>query len=88
MALHEHFREYTPEEIIEIKKKVCIKNKCPYMANTTSVGSVRKASKTTIISNKCCMYILWAGKSRGCMPDECKHYMDKDVKRPTNLLIN
>ncbi len=68
MALHEEFREYTKEEIADIKRKVC--------ANT-------KAAKTDYI-NKVRNYILHTGNMRGCMPDECKHWKEKNVKKKRN----
>lgn len=75
MGMHEHFSEYTEEELKEIKLKVCTKHKCPYMS------FVANTNKNTAAINKCCNYILYTGKMRGCMPDDCKHYLDKNVKR-------
>lgn len=74
MALHEHFREYTAEEILQIKREVCIAHKCPYLSRMTDSESA------TFAHNNFCSYLEWAGKMRGCMPDECTHYMDERPK--------
>lgn len=76
---HENFREYTVKELTEIKMNVCMAHKCPYMSFIidSNLGQRRRDAS----SNKCCNYILYAGKRRGCMPDECTHYKDKGVKR-------
>ena len=75
MALHENFNEYTDAEITKIKEKVCIKNNCPYLGYESASSGV----------NKTCNYILYTGKARRCMPDDCKHYTDKGVKRRHNF---
>ena len=77
MALHDHFREYTKEEILDIKRKVCIAHNCPYLARMSDYQS-----STT--SNNFCSYIQWTGHMRGCMPDECTHYTDdkSQIKKP------
>lgn len=76
MALHEHFREYTREEIVEIKQKVCLKHKCPYLQKINDY-----LGKGTGPSNNICNYIGKTGHMRGCMPDECKHWKDKNVPK-------
>lgn len=77
MALHDNFRDYTKEEIIEIKQKVCIKHKCPYLQKIHDYAGKNSNSPLTNI----CNYILMTGHMRGCMPDECKHWNDTNVKR-------
>lgn len=76
MALHEHFREYTAKELTRIKEKVCIAHKCPYMSR---IWNGQKGAQISTI-NRTCNYIDMTGKMRGCMPDECKHWKDKNVK--------
>lgn len=74
MALHENFREYTKEEIDKIKLKVCIKHNCPY------IGVMNDSMKNCKdVTRKICNYILYTGHMRDCMPDDCKHYKDKNV---------
>lgn len=75
---HENFREYTKSELSLIKRVVCIGHKCPYMS---FIGATNVSKNTDINSTRCCNYILYAGKRRDCMPDECTHYKDKGVKR-------
>lgn len=77
MALHENFRDYTEKEITRIKKRVCIKHNCPYL---NSISHVSKATEKSLL-NKCCFYAVYAEHSRGCMPDECTHWKDKNVKK-------
>lgn len=77
MALHKHFREYTDEEITKIKKDICAKHKCPYL---NSISHVKIATKKSLL-NKCCFYTVYSGHSRGCMPDECEHWKDKNVRK-------
>ena len=79
MALHENFKEYTEAEIRQIKKDVCLKHKCPYVTNIANNNKGKKGND--YYTNKCCNYLLYAGKRRDCMPDECTHYLDKGVKR-------
>ncbi len=78
MALHENYREYTSDELKAIKKEVCEKHKCPYMKVVHDNGMNPKFSV-----KHSCDYILYTGKSRGCMPDECEHWKDENVgKKP------
>lgn len=79
MALHENFIEYTPEEILAIKRDICVKNKCPYLGAAWSNPNKKKG--TIDYASKCCNYILYKGESRNCMPDECTHYNDKNVNK-------
>ena len=81
MALHEHFREYTNDEITNIIIKHCQAHKCPYLRVVT--GALKNNSRNAKLNaaNKCCMYIDVTGKMRGCMPDECTHYLDKGVRK-------
>ena len=74
MALHERFSDYTVDEISKIKRDICLKHKCPYL------GSVSNLKSQIPITGRCCNYFLFTGKMRGCMPDECMHYNDTDVK--------
>ena len=81
--LHEHFREYTAEELLRIKHNHCVAHKCPYLSKISWASKHRG----TVGSNKqlMCNYILVAGHSRGCMPDVCAHWADKGVKAmPSN----
>ena len=78
MALHERFSEYTKEEVEQLKKDVCIKNKCPYLGLIHDSGTVNQKNSP---NNKTCNYILFTGHMRNCMPDECTHYLDTDVKK-------
>ena len=71
MALHEHFREYTNDEIFDIKKKVCMKHKCRYLSRVSDY------SARAVVENNYCSYLEYTGHRRDCMPDECKHYLDK-----------
>ena len=80
MALHENFREYTPKEIGEIKKNVCVKHRCPYLSAGWSKTDAKK--KDPDYTHRSCNYILYTGKMRGCMPDECTYWKDKNVKKP------
>lgn len=75
MALHEHFREYTSEEVNQIKKDVCLKHKCPYLSRMSDY-----VTKTTGWNNFC-SYLEWSGHMRDCMPDECTHYLDGIPKK-------
>ncbi len=79
MALHDSFRDYTTEEIIEIKKKVCIAHKCPYLQKLHEYSG-----KGTSPLGNICNYIVLTGHMRGCMPDECTHWNDTNVKRKRN----
>ena len=78
MALHENFREYTREEIRDIVRDRCAKNKCPYLRQLT--GQTMSPITGLYYVNKCCMYIDITGHQRGCMPDECTHYNDDRSK--------
>lgn len=71
--LHENFREYTAAELNKIKVEICIRHKCPYASN------VAAASSTV------CNYILIEQHSRGCMPDVCEYWKNKDVKKRKDI---
>ena len=75
---HDHFSEYTEDEIAKIKAYVCVKHECPYLRGLSKSGN---NSKAIAPANRCCNYSLLTGHSRGCMPDECTHYKDKNVKK-------
>ena len=82
MPLHERWSEYTKDEINEIKKNVCTKHKCPYL------GRISTFSMNKQYSNMCCNYIEFAGHSRGCFPEDCTHYEDKNApKRRRSITI-
>lgn len=85
MALHEEFRQYTKEEIAGIKRKVCAKHNCIYFSSLHDANT--KAAKDGY-TNKVCNYILHTGHMRGCMPDECKHWKEKNVKKKRNKFAN
>lgn len=79
MALHERFEEYTKEEIKTILKENCMAHNCPYLCGLNTARDKRRAKEVLI--NKCCMYLVRAHKMRDCMPDECEHWKDKNVKK-------
>lgn len=83
MPLHENFKEYTEKEILEIKEHVCDKHKCPYFGVYHNAMIKKSCNKKTKYSNMCCNYFEYTGKLRDCMPDECTHYNDKNVYKPT-----
>ena len=74
---HERFKDYSEAEIIEIKRKVCMDHKCPYLSNFRLTSLINKDNPTS----KSCNYIAITGHMRGCMPDECTHYLDQNVKK-------
>ena len=79
MGIHKNFIEYTFDEINKIKSEVWKKHKCPYMS------FIANTNDNTALYNRCCNYILYTGKMRDCMPDDCKHYLDKNVTKRTNF---
>ena len=81
MALHEHFRQYTKEELVEIKHKVCFKHNCPYLQKINDY-----IGKSLGVGNNICDYIGKTGHMRGCMPDECTHWKDKNVKKKSKFV--
>lgn len=90
MALHKRFSEYTKEEIVKIKESVCMKHKCPYLGRLVMCNAYNKKDSST--ANKTCNYLLYTGKMRGCMPDECTHYKDDKsqvvmLKKKTKVII-
>ena len=78
---HDRFGEYTEDEINEVKEEICMKYKCPYLKDLTK--QKYKAGSTTH-----CAYALLAGKCRNCMPVDCTHYKDKNVKKRMSPLGN
>ena len=82
MAIHEKFSQYKKEEIDVIKQRVCIEHKCPYLGRLFMCNAYNK--KDNSAANKTCNYLLYTGKMRGCMPDECTHY--KDDVSPVKML--
>lgn len=88
MAIHERFMDYKKEEIDRIKQEVCVKHKCPYLGRLFMCNAYNK--KDASMANKTCNYILYTGNRRGCMPDDCKHYLDdvsqvKMLRKKTEL---
>ena len=81
MALHKEFKDYTKEEVNEIKSRVCIAHKCPYLHSVSETSGTPKRGKSKTANKVCCCYILHTGHIRKEMPDDCKHYKDKGVKR-------
>lgn len=64
-VLHEKWSQYTIGDLNYIHRSHC--RKCPYVG--------------TLEHYHTCDYILLAGHSRGCTPEECEHYKDKVTKR-------
>lgn len=75
--LHEHWRDYTEEEINEIKKRVCIDNDCPYLKYFNGGGA------TKCIDLAYCDYLIMAGKHPP-RAEVCEHYKDQNVKQVYN----
>ena len=76
LARHDNFKEYTKKELNDVKRNVCIANKCPYMKKMV----VQARSNDN--ANGCyCDYISMTGHSRGCLPIDCTHYKDENVKK-------
>lgn len=73
---HDHYRDYTLEELNRITTEVCIKHKCPYLS-TAAIGS-------TVPGKMECTRFMYTGKRMGCMPDECKHYEEKAALKTPN----
>lgn len=80
MSLHENFRDYTKQEISDIKAEVCIAHKCPYLS-VLHDNNIKSNKSTKYAYRRVCDYILFTGKQRDCMPDECIHWNDKDVPK-------
>ena len=78
---HDRFGEYTAEEINEVKKQICMKHKCPYLKR---LSQQREESPETTH----CAYALLTGKCRNCLPVNCKHYKDKNVKKRVSPMGN
>ena len=70
MALHERWKDYTDKEIMTTKKTKCLK--CPYKA--TILGS-----DLTNAYDLMCDYSGKTGHLRKCRPEDCTHYLDKNV---------
>ena len=71
MPAHKAWREYNKKEIQKIIDTKC--SKCPY------AGTVGASSGTPKII---CDYLSITKKMRGCYPEDCTHYLDKDVYKP------
>lgn len=82
MPLHEKWNLYTKKEISNIKKNNCAKHECPYL------GRISTLQMKGQYANMCCNYIEYTGHSRGCFPEDCTHWKDKDVpKRKKSIII-
>ena len=79
MPLHEKWSEYTRDEINEIKRDVCAKHNCPYLGRISTLAMNKQ------FSNMCCNYIELAGHSRGCFPEDCTCYEDKNAPKRRRL---
>ena len=80
-SLHEHWREYTQEEINQIKRDVCMAHKCPYISKINWHIGKQGAQHNGSMVQYTCNYILIQQRSRDCMPDVCEYWKDKKVKR-------
>lgn len=84
MALHESWIEYSTKEINDIKKKHC--SKCKYSkrfgahntGTTNSEDLIKNPNGRAMIApgQLYCDYLMTAGHSRGCRPEDCKHYKE------------
>lgn len=81
--LHERWRDYTEEEINDIKRNVCIAHECPYFSALFDGQGTSKEDIARTPGGRYCDYICLTGKPRGCMPDQCTKWKDRDrvVKR-------
>lgn len=77
--LHENFREYSVQELIEIKKANCIAHQCPYLSKINWTSRAKSAHPVSNLQITC-NYILVTGHCRDCMPDVCRHWKDKSVE--------
>lgn len=75
MALHERWGQYTRKEITNIKKNNCAKHNCPYLGRISTINMRGQ------YANMCCNYVEITGHSRGCFPEDCRHWSDTGVKR-------
>ena len=73
--LHDSFSEYTNEELLQIKKDVCLAHQCPYASR---INWSTKSGATYTVT---CNYILITQKRRNCMPDVCQYWKDEVVNR-------
>ena len=72
------WHERTVKEINEVKVNHCKKHKCPYFRRfaTSTFGH---NSYNHCVGNCFCAYLDVTGKLRGCLPEDCTHYMDENV---------
>lgn len=68
--LHENWRDYTEDEINDIKEEKC--KKCQYSAPFQYSYC---ADKKHIM----CDYLGKTGHMRGCRPEQCEHYKDEEI---------
>lgn len=78
-AMYENWRDYTTEEINEIKKEVCVGQKCPYASKLQWMPKGRHTNSSSV-AHITCNYLLITKKMRECFPDVCQHWRDKNVQ--------
>jgi hypothetical protein len=69
--LHEHWRDYTDEEILEYKRKVCIAHKCKYLKHFNGDEQV----------NAYCDYLCMTGHIPP-RAEVCEHWKDEPPEQP------
>lgn len=72
---HEHWRDFTTEEVNKIKDDKCVS--CPYfIMRKAGVKPHVKSTRKMDYSNSYCNYLEYTGKIRDQRPDKCTHYKD------------
>ena len=74
--LHDRFKDYTAQELAEIKMNNCIAHKCPYLSK---VHWSQKHGGGGAAFHSMCNYIIITEHSRDCMPDVCEHWKDTNI---------
>lgn len=77
--LHDHWRDYTPEEIEKIKRRKCVK--CKY--STIQKGTQDRNS----IYKLTCEYIVKEGHRRPWRPEDCPSMPKTKMRGKTPLII-
>lgn len=80
-SLPDNFGQRSVDQVNKVKRNVCIKHNCPYLTCTDDGHSNYKPNTKAWLNNKCCNFSLITGHSRGCNPEDCKHWQDKNVKK-------
>ena len=75
--LHDRFCEYTEDELARIKDEVCLAHNCPYLS-TMKVSAKKKGIARRGTVAKICNYLIMTQHSRGCMPDVCEYWKDRE----------